>query len=171
MASRGWDAILEEVGCPFLRPPGSPSVTRPQTHLLQFALPASLHFCELFPEIAFSLLVLQPAQTDRVHLRCDRPGKSLSAKPSVRCGTPPVFVRPHSFICRGPEAPGLCRVRGALPRRALCGEHCQQGSHRGAGAACPPAFLVLPLLFRLNQGRLLPSETRLNENRNKSWLL
>lgn len=109
MASGGWDAILEEVGCPFLRPPGSPSVTLPQTHLLQFALPASLHFCELFPEIAFSLLVLQPAQTDRVHLRCDRPGKSLSAKPSVRCGTPPVFVRPHSFICRGPEAPGLCR--------------------------------------------------------------
>ncbi|XP_049504230.1 death-associated protein 1 isoform X1 [Panthera uncia] len=40
----------------------------------------------------------------------------------------------------------LCRVRGALPRRALCGEHCQQGSHRGAGAACPPPSSCSPSL-------------------------
>lgn len=84
------------------------------------------------------LLVSQPAQTDRLHLRRHRPGKSIRSTPRAS------HVSPGSFcLCLTPGRP---ESGGTLPSRVLggCGEACVNGDDKGYTAGAEGSCCLCP---------------------------
>lgn len=126
-----WQNNAGEEVCPLLparrRLLPSPQTSRPGPSVSRSAKPSLL-------------LVSQPAQTDRLHLRRHRPGKSIRSTPRAS------RVSPGSFcLCLTPGRP---ESGGTLPSRVHGGrgEACVNGDNKGytAGAGAEGSCCLCP---------------------------